>query len=152
MNISIDCRYCNRFYSPRKTDIICEPQRRLAVFRIPTRLGILVLDSRAAGHSICDPCRIITTRCSCCSVNPILVRSAINIAISSPTCLYKPNCNGFNHHERHIIYLIDHQQQSATFLWSRNDMRIPRAPENMSHTYSSQFNSPFGRNINLSSE
>ena len=58
-----------------------------------------VLHSRWAGHPICDPSRIIATWFSYCSVNPSRSQNCINFQ-SDLSCLYKLNCNIFNHHER----------------------------------------------------
>ena len=69
---------------------------------------------------------------------------------SDLSSLYKLNCNTFNHHERlcfslhrptpairHFFWLVVLAQwwwQAAEpASWLRNDLSIPRAPENMSH-------------------
>ena len=90
----------------------------------------------------------IVTWFSYYSVNLLRLQNCIYLP-SDLSCLYKLNCNIFNHHE--ILYFLcigPHQQStiSSGWLWSswwrqaaepsswlRNDLSIPRAPENMSH-------------------
>ena len=67
-----------------------------------------VLHSRWASHQICDPSRMIATWCSHCSVNPLHPQNYICIQFDV-SCLYKLNCNLFNHHER-----LDFFSASAT--------------------------------------
>ena len=63
-----------------------------------------VLHSRWASHQICDPRRMIATWCSHCSVNPLHPQNYICIQFDV-SCLYKLNCNLFNHHERLDFFL-----------------------------------------------
>ena len=63
-----------------------------------------VLHSRWAGHPICDPSRIIATWFSYCSINPLRPQNCIYLQ-SDLSCLYKRNCNIFNHHERRYFAL-----------------------------------------------
>ena len=72
-----------------------------------------MLQSRWAGHLICDLSRIIATWCSYCSVNPLLPQNCIYLQ-SDLSCLYKLICHLFNHHER--LLGIGHQQ-SAIFIF-----------------------------------
>ena len=58
-----------------------------------------VLHSCWAGHPICDPSRIIATWFSYCSINPLRPPNCIYLQ-ADLSCLYKLNCNIFNHHER----------------------------------------------------
>ena len=69
-----------------------------------------VLHLRWAGHWICDLSRIIANWCSYCSINPLHPPNCICLQ-SNLSCLYKLNCNLFNHHERppairHFFLLI----------------------------------------------
>ena len=107
-----------------------------------------VLHSRWVGHPICDPSRIIATWFSYGSVNPLRPQNCIYLQ-SDLSCLNKLNCNIFKHHER--LYFPLHRPAPAIrhlFLvgcdswwwqaaepasWLRNNLSIPRAPENMSH-------------------
>ena len=70
---------------------------------------VTLLQSRWAAHPICDPSRIIATRCSYCFVNPL----------RSQDCIYFQShlfCNQLNHHERQdFFHCIGHQLQSAIF-------------------------------------
>ena len=121
----------------------------------------VLLHSRWASHQICDPSRMIATWCSHCSVNPLHPQNYICIQFDV-SCLYKFNCNLFNHHERLDFFLCISHQQSAisscwlwwlVIWWLRNDLSIPRAPENMSHKniITIHFHI-FGRNITISLE
>ena len=111
-----------------------------------------MLHLRWAGHPICDPSRIIATWFSYCSVNPLHPQDCFYLQ-SDLSCLYKINCNIFNHHERLYFSLNRPAPAIRTFFWLvmlvvlaqwwrqaaepaswlRNDLSIPRAPENMSH-------------------
>ena len=56
-----------------------------------------------SGPHTCDPSRIIATWFSYCSVNPL--RPQNSIYLQSDLCLYKLNCNIFDHYERLCISL-----------------------------------------------
>ena len=75
-----------------------------------------VLHSRWAGHPICDPSRIIATWFSYCSINPFRPWNCIYLQ-SDLSCLYKLNCNIFNHHAR--LYFSLHRPSPAIrhFFW-----------------------------------
>ena len=96
-----------------------------------------------------DPSRVIATWFSFCSINPLHPRNCIYLQ-SDLSCLYKLNCNIFNHHERfyfslhrpapairHFFWLVviagTRRQAAEPGSWLRNESNIPRAPENMSH-------------------
>ena len=76
-----------------------------------------VLHSRWVGHPICDPSRIIATWFSCCSVNPLRPQNCFYLQ-SFLSCLYKPNCNIFNHHERLYLSLYGPAAPIHHFFWS----------------------------------
>ena len=88
----------------RKTDISSESERCLCC------------------DSVCDPSRIIATWFSYSSVNPLLPQNCLNLQ-SDLSCLYKLNCNIFNHHERLYFSLhrpasaIRHTRISSSWLW-----------------------------------
>ena len=65
---------------------------------------------RHSGHQICDPSRIIATWFFYCSVNPLLTQNCMYLQ-SDLSCLYKLNCNIFNHHER--LYFSPHRPAPA---------------------------------------
>ena len=91
-----------------------------------------------------------TTWFSYCPINPLRPQRCFYLQ-SDLSCLDKLNCNIFNHHERLIFLCIGRHQQSAVSSgwlhgcdswwrqaaepasWLLNDLRIPRAPENISH-------------------
>ena len=148
MNMSIDNRYCNRFIHIGR-QIFSVNRISASVYNPDDIWGraCAVLHSRGTAHPICDPSRIIATR----QLNALTVLWSHNV---SNNCIYthsyllrwyKLNCNRFNHCER-TIFFSQHrppapgqQRQSGRhffLLWSRwlrNDLSIPRAPENMSH-------------------
>ena len=108
-------------YQPRKTDISSESQRCLCRDGVYHPDNILdrecaVLHSRWAGRPICDPSRIISTWFSYCSINLLLPQNCICLQ-SDLSCLYKLNCNIFNHHE--ILYFALHRPAPAIrhFFW-----------------------------------
>ena len=80
-SISIDSRYCNRFINLGRPIFSLNHSGAFAatVFTIPTTFGIEVLHSHWVGHPICDPSRIIATKCSYCSVNPLRSRNRIHL-------------------------------------------------------------------------
>ena len=112
--------------------------RRLLQSRLHSglRMRATVLRLRWACHPIWDPSRIIATRCSHWSGNPLQPQNHIYVK-SHLSCLYKLNFNLFSHHERHFFSSI--VQQSAIFIvvikelrngprYWRNDFSIPSAP------------------------
>ena len=50
------------------------------------RMHVSVLHWQAASHPICDQCQIIATRCSYCSINPLLIMSLIIVLTSQHGC------------------------------------------------------------------
>ena len=143
-SISIDSCYCNRFIDLGRPIFSLNHSSVSAatLFTIPTTFGIAHARccSRWTGHPICNPSRIITTWwcwCSYCSVNPLRPKNCIYHE-SYLSCLYKLNCNLLNHHE--TFFFPASATSNPPFLlvgcdswWLRNDLSIPRAPENMLH-------------------
>ena len=120
-SISIDRHYCNKFINLGRPIFSLNHSGASAatVFTTPTTFGIAhawVLHSRWAGHPIFDPSRIIATWFSYCSINPLRPQNCIYLQ-SDLSCLYKLNCNIFNHHER--LYFPLHRPTPAIrhFFW-----------------------------------
>ena len=76
-----------------------------------SRMRATVLHSRWADHQLCDPSRIIATRCSYCFINPLRPQNCIYLQ-SHLSCLHKLNCNLFSHHE--ILYFISQHRPPTT--------------------------------------
>ena len=154
MSISIDSRYCNWFINLGRPIFPLSHSGASAttVFTIPENIRdrtCAVLHSRWVGRAICNPSRLIATWFSYCSLNPLRPQNCIYLQ-SDLSCLYKLNCNIFNHHKRFYFSLhlpapaIRHffwlaviagwwRQAAEPASWLCNDLSIPRAPENMSH-------------------
>ena len=92
------------------------PRRCLHLDNIRDR-ACAVLHSRWAGHPICDPSRIIATWFSYCSINTLRPQNCIYLQ-SDLSCLYKLNCNIFNHHERRYFSLHRPEPAIRHFFWS----------------------------------
>ena len=80
-----------------------------------------MLHSCWAAHQSCDPSRIIATWFSYCSINPFRPQNCIYLQ-SNLSCLYKLNCNIFNHHAR--LYFSLHRPSPTIchfghFFWLR---------------------------------
>ena len=108
-------------YYLRKTVISPESQRCLCRDGVYNTNNIryracAVLQSRWAGHPICDPSRIIATWFFYCSLNPLHPQNRIYLQ-SDLSCLYKLNCNIFNHNDR--VYFSLHRSTPAIhhFFW-----------------------------------
>ena len=159
-SISIDNHFCNRFINLGRPIFSLNHSGASAatVFTIPDNIrdrACAVSHSRWAGHPICGPSWIIAIWFSYCSVNPLRPQNCICLQ-SDLSCLLKLNCNLFNHHERldfffsasarisnpplRLLVGCDsngrQRRLSEPALWLRNDLSIPRAPENMSHKIS----------------
>ena len=114
----------------------------------------MVLHSHWEDHPICDPSRIIATRCSYCPVNLLRPKNCIYLQ-SHLSCLYKLNCNLFSHHDR-LFSASATNNNPSFFLLSSGDCAmdrgtctmtcIPRAP----WKYSLQFIFIFRCNISIS--
>ena len=147
MNMSINNRYCNRF-SHIGRPIFSVNRSGASVYNPDDNWerACAVLHSRGTAHSICDPSRIIATR----QLDALTVPWSHGV---SNNCIhihshllrwYKLNCNRFNHCERPIFFSASATSDNPPFLlvvtmWLRNDLSIPRAPENVTWKYSLKF-------------
>ena len=151
-SISIDIRYCDRFINLGRPIFPLNRSGALAATVFTTTFGI----AHARCNTRIERATKFATRVGSSlldsftgSVNPLRTQNCMYLQ-SNLSCLYKLNCNIFNHHERlyfslhrpapairHFFFgwLIAGQWRQAAepASWLRNDLSIPRAPENMSH-------------------
>ena len=103
-----------------------------------------MLHLHCVGHPICDPSRIIATRSSYCSFNPLHPQKFIHLQLHL-SWLHKLSGNLLSHHKRIDFFSASATSNNPPFFlvvtrwlcngprYLRNDFCIPRAPQNILH-------------------